>query len=249
MSWAAAATVAAGAIGAYSSDKASDAASDAANRSATDIRVAGNRARNDVEDIFPSASRELFRGSSGAFDIFNQALGQQQQALGQGNLQAQGTVSSSLPQIQAALMGLPTDFSGLQPQSVQPQQGFSNPFTGTTGAMFNIPESTIPNGTSPTGGGYSGGYTGTPGGNNLTVNEDIYQYLPQDERSLAQRTFNPLVQARPELLSEQQIAALRATGGRVGHDLAGSNSTIRAFIEGSPIERNVLNNLSGFSNF
>ena len=237
MSWKKAATVAVSAIGAYSADKASDKAAKSAKDAANRIQKAGARARTDVQEIYPEASRELFRGSSNAYDIFNQAMGQQQQALGQGNLQAQGTVSSSLPQIQAALMGLPTDFSGLQPQSVQPQQGFANPFSASgnySSALANA------------------GSGGGAGGNNVTIGNQ-YPDLGADERTVAQRTFNPLTQQEPSYLSPNQLAALGSMTGREAssHPLSiamGDKSRLAA-IQGAPIYRDLLPNLSGFSNF
>ena len=128
MPWGVAATAVSTAISTDASKKASEAGSNAARRAANAIGKAGAQGRSDVTTLFPQAQESLFAGSRGAFDTFNQALGAQQQALSQGNLNAQGTVSAGLPQIRAALLGLPTSFSSLAPSGVDLSQPFVNPF-------------------------------------------------------------------------------------------------------------------------
>ena len=131
MSWAAAASVAGAAIAGKSSKDAASSAKGGSKRAARQIEEATAQARSDVQSIFPQAEQRLTEGARSAFDIFNQALQGQQGALSQGNLNAQGTASASLPQIQAALLGTPVSFDQFQPQGITPQPSFTNPLTPT----------------------------------------------------------------------------------------------------------------------
>ena len=116
------------------SRRAGKAAGGAAEEAARGILTAGEAARRDVLDIFPLAQRDLLAGASGAFDIFGQGIQGQQQALGQGNLNAQQTVALGLPQVQAALLGTQAPQSGaFAPQGVQLGQLPTNPFTAAGG--------------------------------------------------------------------------------------------------------------------
>lgn len=133
------ATIVSGAMSADAAGDAADAASDAAGRSARQIADAARQARKDVFTQFPAAQQDLVTGASGAFDVFNQALGGQQQALGQGNLNAQGTIGQGFGQAQNALLGLPVDQSMFAPKGqeildqAQANQ-FVNPFTQEGGS-------------------------------------------------------------------------------------------------------------------
>jgi hypothetical protein len=128
MSWMAAAAVVGGAISADSSRKAAHAGSDAAEEAQAGLVAAGGKARKRLKSGHNLAQKDLFGGSSGAFDVMNQSFGGQQQALSQGNLNAQNTISSGLPQIQNALMGTPTNYSAFDPRGVTLNESFANPF-------------------------------------------------------------------------------------------------------------------------
>ena len=116
-------------ISSRASGDAADAGSAGAKLAAQQVRQAGEQARLDALELFPLAQQDLLAGARGAFDIFNQTQQGQQQALSQGNLNAQGTVGSGFNNIQNALLGLPVNQQSFQPQGVdfsaQPQNPFS----------------------------------------------------------------------------------------------------------------------------
>jgi hypothetical protein len=110
-----------------------DAAADHSAASRRAITTATAEAKRDINRIFPQAQQARLQGFQGAQDIFANAVPQQFNQFQQGNLAAQGTAGSAAQQIQNALMGLPVDFSFLQPQQ-QPQPDFSflqQPIQGT----------------------------------------------------------------------------------------------------------------------
>lgn len=82
------------------------------------------RATRDVSKLFGSGEQNLLAGNQAALDMMGQYAPQQFSALQQGNQQAQQQLLAGLPQQQAALMGLPTDMSGLQPQQAQVDLSF-----------------------------------------------------------------------------------------------------------------------------
>ncbi len=84
-----------------------------------------DRAREDVLSLFPSSRDSAQQGFQGALDIFGQSTPMQADLFSQGNLGAQQMISAGLPQIQNALLGLPTDFSAIQPpQQTMPDLSF-----------------------------------------------------------------------------------------------------------------------------
>ena len=82
------------------------------------------KARNDALNIFPVADENRNLGFQAALDVFGQSAPQQLSAIQQGNVGGQQALLAGLPQIQNALLGLPTDLSGLQPQAIQFDPGF-----------------------------------------------------------------------------------------------------------------------------
>jgi len=127
MSWVAAATVAAGAIGAGAAKSDRDAAAGQSKQAREAIESGVTGARRDIEQIFPMAQQARLQGAQGAQDIFGQAVPQQFGAFQQGIGQAQQTASAAPQQQINALLGLGTDLSFLQPQEqFQPDFGFLN---------------------------------------------------------------------------------------------------------------------------
>ena len=83
------------------------------------------QARGDVQNIFPTASQNLQAGFGAAADVFGQVIPQQVSAAQQGNMAAQQQMAAALPQIQNAILGLPTDFSAFQPQGINVDTSFA----------------------------------------------------------------------------------------------------------------------------
>ena len=81
------------------------------------------QAREDLFSLIPQAASNRLMGTQGAFDLTQQSIDPRLQAFQGGNMQAQGVQSAGLPQQINALLGLPTDFSGLQPQALASPEG------------------------------------------------------------------------------------------------------------------------------
>lgn len=82
------------------------------------------RATRDVSKLFGSAEQNLLAGNQAAADMMGQYVPQQFGALQQGNLNAQQQVLAGMPQVQNALLGLPTDMSAFQPRTVNVDTSF-----------------------------------------------------------------------------------------------------------------------------
>ncbi len=124
-------------IGGISSERASERAAEGSERAAAQIAAAGADARRDVLDLFPLAQQDLLSGARGAFDIFSQGLTGQQQALQQGNINAQQTISAGLPQIQAALLGIQApQGNAFAPQGINLANAPINPFSAAGGGQI-----------------------------------------------------------------------------------------------------------------
>ncbi len=135
--WAAGAAVV-GALGAgkMSADASKDAAKSGQKgqeRAAQVTAEAADRARRDVNRLFPSAQQDLLAGYSGAFDLVGQGIPEQQRLVSQGNLNAQQTTGQGFDQVRAALMGLPVDTANFAPRGVQMSQPIQNPMAGMFG--------------------------------------------------------------------------------------------------------------------
>lgn len=77
------------------------------------------QARGDVMGIFPQARESARSGFQSALDVFAQSIPQQANLFQQGNVGAQQMLSQGLPQMQNAILGLPTNLSFAQPQQLQ----------------------------------------------------------------------------------------------------------------------------------
>lgn len=81
--------------------------------------------RQDVKQLFGSAQQNLLTGQQRALDIFGQTIPQQLDTFQQGNVAAQEQLIAGLPQVQNALLGLPTDLSGFQPTKIDFDASFA----------------------------------------------------------------------------------------------------------------------------
>ena len=114
-----------GAISSRNASKSAVKAQDKAAASAADQTTqAADRARADINRLFPQAQQAGQQGFQGAIDVFNQGINPQMQAFQGGNVAAQNQILAGLPQIQNALLGNQVDLSGLQAYQA-PQQDLS----------------------------------------------------------------------------------------------------------------------------
>ena len=135
-------------------DKSAQKATKEANRQTLDfIKQQGQVARQDAIPLFGSAFENRNLGAQAALDVFGQTIPQQFSTFQQGNVGAQNTLLAGLPQFQNAILGLPTDLSGLQPQTIDvdtsfaqqqlpqfisPQQALQQPQTQQNPQEFNV---------------------------------------------------------------------------------------------------------------
>jgi len=112
-----------------------------------EINRATLQARGDVQRIFPEALDVSQQGFQGALGILGQGIPAEIQAFQQGNVGAQQITADTLPLIRAALLGLPTDFSALQPQTINADTSFlqnvqgpvaNNPFAVPAGGQTSL---------------------------------------------------------------------------------------------------------------
>jgi len=107
-------------------DKSSLKAQQAANKETQGfIERQADLARGDVLALAPGAFQNRNIGTQAAFDVLGQTIPQQFSTFQQGNVGAQSALLAGLPQFQNAILGLPTDLSGLQPQTLQFDPSFA----------------------------------------------------------------------------------------------------------------------------
>jgi len=137
MTWGAVAvgvgTVAGGYMSGEASKDAAEAGAAGADRASAISQAAADRARQDVNQLFGPAQEDLLAGYSGGFDLINQGIGEQQNLLQQGNMNAQQTVGGGFDQVRNALMGMPVDTQNFAPQGVEMSQLPQNPFEALKG--------------------------------------------------------------------------------------------------------------------
>lgn len=109
-----------------STDKSAQRAQTQANQRAVEL-IAENteQARGDVLGLFPAGDTNRNLGFQAALDVLGQSIPQQFSAFQQGNLGAQQTLLAGQPQFQNAILGLPADLSGFQPQAIQFDTSFA----------------------------------------------------------------------------------------------------------------------------
>ena len=124
MPWAAAAVVA-GSVISSSSAKAGVKAQEKQNeRSEAFIREQAINARNDAIPLYNAGQENRGIGTQAALDVFEETVPEQGRLFTAGNMAAQGTMLSGLEQSNNAILGMPVDYSGLQPQEFTPNYGF-----------------------------------------------------------------------------------------------------------------------------
>lgn len=116
--------------------------------------------REDILRLFPAAEQAQQLGFQGALDVLGQTIPQQLGTFQQGNIGAQQNLLGGLQQQQNAILGLPTDFSGFQPQQVSFDPSFAQqqlPQFQTSQQALNPPVS-APIGSPLGGNNFSGGF-------------------------------------------------------------------------------------------
>lgn len=88
------------------------------------IQQAG-QAREDLLRLFPAAEQNINLGFQAGLDTFAQTIPLQAGVFQAGNVAAQQQLLAGAPQVQAALLGGPVDFSALQPTQLPFDTSFS----------------------------------------------------------------------------------------------------------------------------
>ena len=104
------------------------------------------QARTDALRLTPAAEQNRLMGAQRGLDILGQSIPQQFSTFQQGNVGAQQQQIGGLSQIQNALLGLPVDTSGFQPQTLDFDTSFAQQqlpeFISTTQALGLNPDGT-----------------------------------------------------------------------------------------------------------
>ena len=111
------------------------------------IKQQGQVARQDAIPLFGSAFENRNLGAQAALDVFGQTIPQQFGTFQQGNVGAQQQLLAGLPQFQNAILGLPADLSGLQPQTIDVDTSFAQQQL----PEFVSPQQALPQQTQPQG--------------------------------------------------------------------------------------------------
>ena len=154
--------------GGVSSSSAESLAAQQAANAATQrfIEQQAGQARGDISSLFPQAQDVSRQGFQGALDLIGLGVPQQLGAFQQGNVGAQQAISSTLPQIQNAILGLPVDFGQFQPQQLNIDTSFLQGLQAPQiqqAPQPGLPDlGVIPTPTTPRFGGFTG-FSGGPG--------------------------------------------------------------------------------------
>lgn len=124
------ATVAGAVIGSKASKSASKAAAKGQDKALGATAASTAQGRQDVIGGFAGADEARRGGFSDALSFLGGAPSQQIAPFQQGNVAAQQQISRGLPQIQNAILGLPTDLSGFQPQQIGQPADFNFDLSG-----------------------------------------------------------------------------------------------------------------------
>jgi len=124
MPWGVAAAVGgaaiAGAVASDNADKAVSAQKSQNKKNQKFIREMATNARNDAIPLYDAAQQNRGIGVQSAFDSMAQTIPEQGRLMQDGNVAAQEMLLAGLPQANNALLGLPVDYSALQPQRLEP---------------------------------------------------------------------------------------------------------------------------------
>jgi len=83
------------------------------------------QATRDATKLFGAAQDNFLTGSQAGLDVFGSTIPQQFGAFQQGNVGAQNQLIAGMPQVNNALLGLPTDLSSFQPQQIDVDTSFA----------------------------------------------------------------------------------------------------------------------------
>lgn len=130
MSWVVAGTTAAvsvagGVAAKNQADKALDAQGRQLERNEQFIKDQASRSREDALPLFDAAQISREQGFQGALDVFGETIPQQANVFQQGNVGAQQALLTGQQQQQNAILGLPANLSGFQPQALQFDSSFA----------------------------------------------------------------------------------------------------------------------------
>lgn len=101
-----------------SAKKAAQAQERALGESQEFIREGIEQARGDINRLFPQSQNMMQSGFQGALDVFGQFMPQQASTFQQGNVGAQNALLSGLQNQNNAILGMPIDYSAVQPQTI-----------------------------------------------------------------------------------------------------------------------------------
>lgn len=122
MSGVAAAIGGAAIIGAVSSRSSSKRAAETAEKTSDAqlayMKQAEDRARADINRLFPQAQQQRNLGYQRSMDMLSQAMPMTIDAMQQGNMNAQSVLAGGAQQMQNAILGGPVNYDFMQPQAV-----------------------------------------------------------------------------------------------------------------------------------
>lgn len=125
-----AAVVGAAAIGAVASNRASKRAAKGQREALAATSAAATQARDDIRRLFGEATAARRKGFGEAIETIAGSPAKIIEPFQKGNVLAQEQVIRGLPQIQNAILGLPTDLSGFKPRTVGTPESFNFDLTG-----------------------------------------------------------------------------------------------------------------------
>lgn len=118
-------TLGAAAIGSRATSKAVEAVTEGQQQALEATTQATDLARVDVSKLFGGASTARGEGFRKSLDFLSGAPAAQIQPFRAGNIQAQEQVARGLPQIQNAILGLPTDLSEFKARNIGAPSNFN----------------------------------------------------------------------------------------------------------------------------
>lgn len=134
MSKIAAAVIGSAVIGGISSNIAANKAAGAA-KDSTAAQLAHqermyDKARDDINRLFPQATERRNQGFQQQMDFLSSAMPATMDIMQQGNMNAQGVLAGSMPQMQNAILGGQIDYGFMQPQQINYEDQVQNVLAG-----------------------------------------------------------------------------------------------------------------------
>lgn len=156
MSWIATAIVGSAVIGGVASNRASKRAAEGQTKALGATTVASDQARRDITSLFAKAKESRAKGFGEALETIAGSPAKIIEPFQRGNVLAQEQVVRGLPQIQKAILGLPTDLTGFKPRTVGTPESFNFDLTGIRPPP-ETPDVTAQPGVVPTGSNFLAG--------------------------------------------------------------------------------------------